>query len=123
VQAVRLKLISTATELVVKFAKHYEHFTWAVGDRTGATDTLVHVHAGMALLLLARVVTGRSLATPVPFLVVCACELVNEVLDRISSGSWNWPDTSMDVVNTLFWPLVLMVGLRTRRAHDAKRGA
>jgi len=90
-----------------------------IGDGTGASDTLLHVHAGLAVLFLARIVTRRSLATPVPFLVVCAAELANELMDYLSYGSWRWSDTALDVVNTLFWPFVLMVGLRWRRAREA----
>ena len=37
-------------------------------------DSLLHVHAGLAILFLARLVTRRSLATPIPFLVVVAAE-------------------------------------------------
>ena len=90
----------------------------AIGDGTGASDSLLHVHAGLAVLFIARIVTRRSLATPVPFLVVCAAELGNEVMDRLSYGSWRMQDTGLDILNTLFWPFVLMVGLRWRRAHD-----
>lgn len=96
----------------------YERLILAIGDGTGASDSLLHVHAGMAVLLTARIVTRRSLATPIPFLVVCAAELANEILDRINHGSWRWWDTSQDVVNTLFWPLVLMVGLRMTRIRE-----
>jgi hypothetical protein len=103
------------------FAGAYERFIQWVGDGTGAPDSLLHVHAGMAVLLVARLITGRSLATPLPFAIVCAAELTNEVLDRINHGSWLWADTSLDIVNTLFWPLVLMIGLRVRRSREGKR--
>jgi hypothetical protein len=102
------------------FAGTYERFIQWVGDGTGAPDSLLHVHAGMAVLLIARLITRRSLATPLPFAIVCAAELANEVLDRINHGSWLWADTSLDVVNTLFWPLVLMMGLRVRRSREGK---
>lgn len=91
-----------------------------IGDGTGASDALLHVHAGLAIFLIARLITGRSLATPIPFAVVCVAEFINEVLDRMHYGSWRWWDTSLDVVNTLFWPFVLMVGLRLRRSREAK---
>lgn len=101
------------------FADYYHRLVTWIGDGTGATDSLLHVHAGLAVLFLARIVTRRSLATPVPFLVVCAAELANEVMDRLAFGSWRLDDTALDVVNTLFWPLVLMVGLRWRRARES----
>ncbi len=99
----------------------YSQFIQWIGDGTGASDALLHVHAGMAVLIAARLVTGRSLATWVPFSVVCAAEFANEVLDRLHNGSWLWPDTGLDVLNTLFWPFVLMVGLRVRRARVGRR--
>lgn len=99
----------------------YETITLSIGNETGASDSLLHVHAGMAVLLIARIVTGKSLATPVPFLIVCVAALANEVMDRINHGFWRPLDTGLDLLNTLFWPFVLMIGLRIRRSRDAKR--
>jgi hypothetical protein len=87
-----------------------------VGDGTGAPDTVLHIHAGMAVLLAARLLSGRSLATPIPLAFVYAAELANEVLDRLNHGVW-MPDTLSDVLNTVFWPTVLFLGLRMRRAR------
>jgi hypothetical protein len=105
----------------MNFANLYEQVIQSIGDGTGASDALLHVHAGMVVLLAARLVTGRSLATPIPFAVVCVAELANEILDRMSHGSWLWADTSLDVINTLVWPFVLMIGLRVRRSQEGKR--
>ena len=102
----------------MNLAQRYHDIILAIGDGTGASDSLLHVHAGMALLLLARLITGKSLATPIPFLIVCLAELFNEIMDRLSFGSWRVMDTSLDVLNTLFWPFVLMIGLRIRRLRD-----
>ena len=87
-----------------------------VGDGTGAPDTILHIHAGMAVLLFVRLVTGRSLATPWPLLAVYLAELANEILDRVNHGQW-MPDTTSDVLNTEYWPTVLFIGLRIRRAR------
>lgn len=99
----------------------YETITISIGQETGASDSLLHVHAGMAVLLAARIISGRSLATPVPFLVVCLFALANEVLDRINHGEWLWPDTGLDLLNTIFWPFILMIGLKMRRSREAAR--
>lgn len=95
----------------------YHEAILAIGGMTGAPDSLLHVHAGLAVMLLARLVTRRSLATPVPFLVVCLAALGNEIMDRLSLGSWQTEETVFDLLNTLFWPFLLMVGLRLRRAR------
>lgn len=105
----------------MSIAQLYESITKAVGDETGASDSLLHVHAAMAVLLIARILTGRSLATPIPFLIVALAAVLNEVLDRINHGSWRWWDTGLDMLNTLFWPFVLMVGLRVRRPREGRR--
>ena len=97
----------------------YSRFIIWIGDGTGASDALLHVHAGLAILFLARLLTRRSLATPVPFLFVVAAELANEVMDRLSFGAWRVEDTMLDIANTLFWPFVLMIGLRLRRARES----
>ena len=101
------------------FPALYESIIVWIGDGTGAPDTLLHVHAGLAVLFLARIVTRRSLATPLPFLMVCLAEAANEYMDYLSYGGWRWPDTGIDIVNTLFWPFVLMIGLRLRRSRES----
>jgi hypothetical protein len=99
-------------------ASEYQAIIRWIGSTTGASDSLLHVHAGLAVLLLARLITGKSLATRVPFAIVCIAELANEALDRLYHGSWEWTNTGLDILNTLFWPFVLMVGLRIRSARD-----
>lgn len=95
----------------------YRPLSSALGMSTGASDSLLHVHGGMVVLFLARVATRRSLATWTPFLFVLAAAITKEVADRIAHGDWRMPDSALDLVNTIFWPFVLMVGLRWRRAH------
>ena len=99
------------------FLEFYRPLSSALGDSTGASDSLLHVHAGMVILFLARVVTRRSLATWTPFLCVLAAAIAKEIVDRIAHGAWRVHDSGFDVLNTIFWPFVLMVGLRWRRAH------
>ncbi|WP_240700247.1 hypothetical protein [Sphingomonas gei] len=73
----------------------------------------------MAVLLVVRLLTGRSLATPWPLLAVYAAELGNEIMDYFGHGRV-MPDTLSDVLNTVFWPTVLFIGLRVRRAREAR---
>ncbi|MBB5713381.1 hypothetical protein [Sphingomonas aerophila] len=96
----------------------YASMIQQIGDGTGMADFVLHIHAGMAVLILARLITRRSLSTPIPLLVVVAAEACNEILDRLHYGSWRPADTTADVINTLFWPTVLFIGLRLRRARE-----
>ena len=93
---------------------YYHRFIDWIGDGTGLPDTLLHVHAGMAILVIARIATRRSLGSFVPLAIVALAEAGNEVMDRLHFGSWRWPDTTSDIVNTLFWPMVICVGVRLR---------
>ena len=90
------------------------HFIDWIGDGTGLPDTILHIHAGMAVLMLARIVTRRSLGTLIPLSVVILAEAGNEILDRLNFGSWRWEDTLSDIGNTLFWPTVICIGIRLR---------
>lgn len=105
-------------ESLVEF---YRPLSSALGMSTGASDSLLHVHGGMVILFLARVVTRRSLATWTPFLFVLAAAIAKEGADRIAHGAWRMPDSAFDILNTIFWPFVLMVGLRWRRARPDNR--
>ncbi|WP_448658029.1 hypothetical protein ACPVPU_11260 [Sphingomonas sp. CJ99] len=91
----------------------------AIQDDTGLANTLLHLHGGLLILIAARMATRKPLGTFIPFLVVLVLELLNEGIDRINHGSWRWPDTTSDIVNTLFWPFVLSLGVRLRPIADA----
>lgn len=93
-------------------ALYHRLILW-IGDGTGLPDAILHIHAGMAVLMLARVATGRSLATMLPFAFTLAAELANELLDYLHYGL-RPADTLADLGNTLFWPLVVSLGVRWR---------
>jgi hypothetical protein len=102
---------------LVELAARYHGVTQAILEWSGVNDKLLHVHAGLAIMLAARIVSGRSLASWVPFAAVVVAEAGNELADAIFFGAWRWEDTWLDVANTLFWPALLMVGLRLRRVR------
>ncbi|ALH82274.1 hypothetical protein [Sphingopyxis macrogoltabida] len=95
----------------------YRPLSGEIASMTGASDSLAHVHGGMAILILARIITRRSLATWGPFLFVLTAAVMKEIADRIAHGAWRMPDSVFDIINTIFWQWILMMGLRWRRAH------
>lgn len=99
------------------FLEFYRSITPAISAETGASDSLLHVHAGMAILFAARLITRRSLATWLPVTIVLVIAIVKEVLDVIVNGMAVLPDSLLDIVNTVFWPAALMLGLRWRMAR------
>lgn len=84
-----------------------------IGDGTGLPDAILHIHAGLAILLIVRLVSRRSLGSFVPFAVVVLAEFGNELLDYLHYGL-RLNDTLTDISNTLFWPLVISLGVRLR---------
>ena len=94
--------------------KLYHQMIDAIGDGTGLPDIILHIHAGMALLMIARLITRRSFGTFIPWWVVVAGEAFNEIMDRLNFGSWRWEDTSLDIIDTLLWPTVICLGVRLR---------
>lgn len=91
---------------------YHEWILW-IGDGTGLPDAILHIHAGMAILLLVRIATGRSLGSFIPFAAVVVAELANELLDYLHYGL-RVDDTLADIGNTLFWPLVISLAVRLR---------
>ena len=99
----------------------YGAFIAWIGDGTGLPHAILHIHAGMAVLLLARVASGRSLGSLVPLAAVVAAEAFNEGMDRLIHGSWRWSDTSLDIVNTLLWPTMICLAVRLRPLAAGRR--
>jgi hypothetical protein len=97
---------------------YYFRLISAITERLGGTDTTLHMHAGMTVMLLGSLLTRKSLASTTPFLLVVLVELLNEILNRLNYGGWRWHDTLEDVTSTLFWPMALMLTLRLERARN-----
>ena len=87
----------------------YPHLIDWITLKTGLPDSTLHIHAGLLILVLVRLLTGWSLRSFLPFAGVVVAEGVNETIDRLIFGSWRWPDTRADLFYTLAWPLVLSV--------------
>ena len=90
----------------------YHAWIEKIVDFTGFSHTMLHIHAGLFVLILARLITRKPLASFIPFTFVVAAEALNEVMNRLYYGSWRPADSVSDVVNTLFWPLMLWMVLR-----------
>jgi hypothetical protein len=79
---------------------------------------VLHIHLGLAIYLLASLLLRRSLGSLLPWLVVVTLELANETSDfiRYYVSGWPWTATNTieDIVNTLFWPTILVILFRRR---------
>lgn len=84
------------------------------------SHAVLHIHLGLALFLLSSWLFRRSPGSLLPWLFVVALELANEISDflRYYVSGWPWTATNTieDIVNTLFWPTVLLIIFRRRTA-------
>jgi hypothetical protein len=99
----------------------YHEATDGVLAFAGTSDKAVHVHAGLAIYMLAQLALRTRRGSIDALLAVVLAEAANEALDRLFFGSWRWSDTLGDAVATLFWPAMLTVMSRYRRHRWERR--
>lgn len=84
--------------------------------RSGWTDPMLHMNAGLAVLLVAIVTTRRSLGDVAPLVLVVIAALANEAMDYLHHGSV-MPDTATDLMQTVFWPAMLTAVARFNQSR------
>jgi hypothetical protein len=110
-------------ESAIQFVKHI--FMRA----TGLSKDALHVYIGLAILIAAAMVLRKRLSSILPWLVVFAIACIGELLDMrddlASMGYWRWRASVHDLLNTLFWPTVLMLIVRygTIFQPECRRGS
>ena len=96
----------------------------AVVSATGLSKDTLHVYVGLSIFLLAVFITRKPLRSLAPWLAVLSVALLGEALDMkddVSSlGYWRWLASLHDVINTVFWPSVLLAIARFTKLFDAK---
>jgi len=97
---------------VMSIIAKYEFWKNSFAAWTGVNDWLLHSQIGMAIFLLTAVAFRKPLSALLPLIVVALGEGLNEYFDKLTYGSWRWPDTSRDLAFTLAWPLLLYIFTR-----------
>jgi len=82
-------------------------------DVTGLSKDALHIYVGLTIFLVTAMVLRKPLRSIFPWLVVLAIAFAGEVLDMrddvASLGYWRWGASLHDILNTLFWPSVLLL--------------
>jgi len=75
----------------------------------------LHIHFGLAIFLAAAFLLRRPAGSWIPWFVLLGLELVNEWLDLRHSnfGLRDIGASTKDIVNTMFWPTVLLLAIRS----------
>ena len=98
-----------------KIGKAYSLAKKEVGEMLGASEDLLHLHAGLLIFFAAALVFRRRMRSRVPIALVYAFAVGNELIDAMSPGSsaWRW-EPAADILNTIFWPTLLFLLARRR---------
>ena len=79
------------------FILNYHAFKEALVAETGQSHGLLHVHAGLAIYVLAQIIWGTRRGSVPAVGIVALFAFFNELLDQAFWVSWRPADTSMDV--------------------------
>lgn len=96
----------------------------AIVAATGLPKDTLHVYVGLAVFILAALLLRRPVRSFVPWLVVFLVAALGEVVDMnddlATFGHWRVSASIHDIINTLFWPSVLLLLARFSRVLDNK---
>ena len=97
----------------------------AIISAAGLPKDALHIYVGLAVFLSVAVILRRPLRSLLPWFAVVAVACAGELLDRrddlATLGRWRWDASLHDVVNTLFWPTVLLILARSRLLPDGSK--
>ncbi|WP_106639872.1 hypothetical protein [Allosphingosinicella vermicomposti] len=97
---------------------------------TGLERDALHVHLALLLYLLAMFIFRQTRRSRLPWLVVLAVELLNEMFDirraQMGGSPIAWDEGLKDLWNTMLWPTVLLVigrytTLFEHRSHHSRQ--
>ncbi len=83
-----------------------------ISEAMGASQDLLHVHAGLLIFIVAALLLRRSMRSPLPLLIVIVFALFNESADWMAGKDlWRFEPVA-DVINTILWPTILFAAAR-----------
>jgi hypothetical protein len=89
---------------------------------TGLSKDTLHVYVGLATFVLAALLLRKPARSIVPWLFVLAIAILGEIVDMHEDlrilAYWRWLDSLHDIVNTLFWPTVLLLLARFSKIFE-----
>ena len=99
----------------------------ALSQTVGLSKDALHVHLGLAIFLAAVVLLRTSLGSWNPWLVLLAFEFANEAIDLLhehdGARALDFVEAAKDIVNTMFWPTVVVLFARYRPQVGSSEGA
>lgn len=105
---------------IAQYLAHYSSAKQDLATALGATQDLLHVHAGLIIFFAAALFLRHRMRSRAPIALVYLFAFGNEVIDAYSpaGGATQW-GAVVDILNTIFWPTLLFL-LARRRAKAGK---
>jgi len=83
----------------------------------GISKDALHVYVGLGVMLTAALVLKKPLRSPLPWLLALAAALAGELWDGFDDlralGRLRWDASLHDILNTIFWPTILLLLARS----------
>lgn len=101
----------------------FQSIKLAIVGAVGLPKDALHIYVGMMVFLGVVVVLRKPLRSLLPWCAVLLAACLGEVLDMrddiASLGYWRWSASVHDIINTIFWPSVLLILARFTKAFEA----
>jgi len=99
-------------EILSDLVGRYVDLKRALSQISGASEDLLHVHAGLLIFALAALILKRRLRSPLPLALVALFAGANELIDWYS-GAPSYPyEPLFDFLNTIIWPTIIFLVAR-----------
>ena len=93
----------------------YSEAKTTLAELFGATEDLLHVHAGLIIFFAAALLFRRRMRSRVPIALVYVFAIANELIDLLAPGnSASRYEPAVDILNTVLWPTLLFLLARRR---------
>lgn len=90
-------------------------------DLLNLSRDALHIHVGLGIYFLALLLLRRGAASPIPWVIVLAIELVNEVLDL--NHEVDLTGAIVDILNTMLWPTIALIVAQIAARRDRRSTA
>lgn len=107
--------MSQLSALVEAAATGYGNTKAYAAELTGASQELLHVHAGLLIFVAAALALRKRVGSPVPLVLVAVFGLANEIADHLTGRPQPAFEPIADFANTVFWPAILFLVARRWR--------
>ena len=85
----------------------------AIVSATGLSKDALHIYVGLTTQLTAAAILRRRLRSTIPWVMVLILAVAGEMVDMrddiATLSYWRWRASLHDVLNTIFWPSVLLI--------------